>query len=311
MLNSNSELRALTGLRGVAALTVALAHYQLPAFGAANRLFFWHNPAVDLFFCLSGFTLALVYVRKPIGRLGLWNYAVARLARIYPLYIASLLAMMLVRLPIGYAYGSAAGARDLVMQVLMFNSWPFGTGVHWNIPAWSVSVEWFCYLLIFPLLWLVGARIRPTVAVILAAISMVMSFVALSSFFESEDFCGGCLRRTKSSRLDNLCGRSHARNGGVRGRMGGVLNLRGRLPTEHRGGARDRCNRGSHTGLDSRIGVRNRQQYLRAIPVSGAHPRIGERKFGDCSPARIAGYAQTWSLVVFDLFAAHPDARVY
>ena len=89
MLNSNSELKALTGLRGVAALTVALAHYNLPILGAANRLFFWHNAAVDLFFCLSGFTLALVYVGQP-SRLGCGIMGVARFARIYPLYIASL-----------------------------------------------------------------------------------------------------------------------------------------------------------------------------------------------------------------------------
>ena len=35
----------------------------------------------------------------------------------------------------------------------MLNSWPIiGSGVHWDFPAWSISVEWFCYVLMFP--WL-------------------------------------------------------------------------------------------------------------------------------------------------------------
>ena len=40
-----------------------------------------------------------------------------------------------------------------LLQSLMLNSWPIiGSGEHWNFPAWSISVEWFCYVLLFPLL---------------------------------------------------------------------------------------------------------------------------------------------------------------
>ncbi|MGY2845183.1 peptidoglycan/LPS O-acetylase OafA/YrhL [Bradyrhizobium sp. USDA 4509] len=40
----------------------------------------------------------------------------------------------------------------------MLNAWPvIGSGVHWNAPAWSISVEWFCYLFLFPLLLRLGA----------------------------------------------------------------------------------------------------------------------------------------------------------
>jgi len=191
MLKSNSELRALTGLRGAAALTVALAHYNLPILGAVNRLFFWHDAAVDLFFCLSGFTLALVYVGKPLSRTGAWNYGVARFARIYPLYISSLLAMAFIRLPIGNGYDFCAGSRDFVRQVLMVNAWPLGTGVHWNIPAWSISVEWFCYLFVFPPLWLVGARVTAAYATLLAAGCMAVAFMALTFFFDWQIFAAG------------------------------------------------------------------------------------------------------------------------
>src|SRR3954454_4755223 len=75
------ELRALTGLRGVAATIVALAHFQ-QAFPNDDGILMWHN-AVDLFFCLSGFTLSYVYSR---GEFRFASYLTARIARIYPLY---------------------------------------------------------------------------------------------------------------------------------------------------------------------------------------------------------------------------------
>src|SRR5690349_13702809 len=82
---SRPELRALTGLRGVAAATIAVAHLNL--LFPDNSGMMWHN-AVDLFFCLSGFTLSYVYSRETFRLL---NYLTARIARIYPLYVFTLI----------------------------------------------------------------------------------------------------------------------------------------------------------------------------------------------------------------------------
>jgi peptidoglycan/LPS O-acetylase OafA/YrhL len=59
-----------TGLRGIAAMAVLLAH--LNAYSIAGvfdqdiyvALFYWHSFAVDLFFVLSGFILHWVYVDR-------------------------------------------------------------------------------------------------------------------------------------------------------------------------------------------------------------------------------------------------------
>src|SRR5215469_633600 len=87
-----AEIRALTGLRGVAALLVALYHINpnLIAPTATGRFvgkgYLW----VDLFFVLSGFLLAMNYAGKFAGgwKLGAWlDFLLHRVARIYPLYI--------------------------------------------------------------------------------------------------------------------------------------------------------------------------------------------------------------------------------
>lgn len=148
------EVRSLNGLRGVAALSVALGHYQVgnlvPAFA---NLFWWKSAAVDLFFCLSGFTMCLAYRAGEADRLPMRNYLVARAARIYPLYLLSLIACdFIARKPVNITeYQYRYGLWDFVRQMTMTNAWSvIGSGSHSNPPAWSVSVEFFCYLFIFP-----------------------------------------------------------------------------------------------------------------------------------------------------------------
>jgi peptidoglycan/LPS O-acetylase OafA/YrhL len=42
-------------------------------------------------------------------------------------------------------------AVDFVYNLLLVHSWGVADDIHWNFPAWSISCEWFVYLL-FPLL---------------------------------------------------------------------------------------------------------------------------------------------------------------
>src|SRR5689334_9429569 len=85
------ESRALTGIRGVAALWVVLFHLPNPLAGTAfAQVLSRGYLGVDLFFILSGFVLSYAYrdalPEKPMVRQALRFYAV-RLARIYPLHV--------------------------------------------------------------------------------------------------------------------------------------------------------------------------------------------------------------------------------
>lgn len=123
-LSPRPELRALTGLRGLAATAVAVAHFQnaIPAYSGTP--FMWHN-AVDLFFCLSGFTLSYVYNRETFQ---FSSYLTARVARIYPLYLVCLIAAGSLYVwpsvvnPISYPVRTAVS--DFALQLAMLNAWP-------------------------------------------------------------------------------------------------------------------------------------------------------------------------------------------
>ncbi|MGY4169144.1 hypothetical protein ACVIM8_003217 [Bradyrhizobium sp. USDA 4529] len=80
----------------------------------------------------------------------------------YPLYLVTLLiARACIVWPFQInpkTYPVSAAISDASLQTAMLNAWPvIGSGVHWNAPAWSISVEWFCYLFLFPLLLRLGA----------------------------------------------------------------------------------------------------------------------------------------------------------
>ncbi|MGY3234492.1 MULTISPECIES: acyltransferase family protein [unclassified Bradyrhizobium] len=186
--HSRSELRALTGLRGVAATTIALAHLH-QAFPGDNGILMWHS-VVDLFFCLSGFTLSYVYSR---GEFRFSSYLTARFARIYPLYFFTLIIAATAWIVPGSvnltSYPPTSAWTDFLLQTLMLNSWPIiGSSVHWNPTAWSISIEWFCYLLLFPLLLLRKAprssRIRLSCMIVLPA----LSYYFFVSYFDASLF---------------------------------------------------------------------------------------------------------------------------
>ena len=170
------EIRALTGLRIVAALWVVLFHYRPPLWAASPRLHDDMAPVldagaqgVDLFFILSGFVLTWNY----LDRMGpAWSaratlhFLWLRLSRVWPIYLVTMhLAALwiIVTLHVGDLPSPDAeklNAISYVRQLFMVQLWfePFFDGTSWDGPAWSISAEWLAYLL-FGLLVLVVFRI--------------------------------------------------------------------------------------------------------------------------------------------------------
>ena len=160
----------LTGLRFVAAIWVLQYHFSdtvaeaVPQLGGIRTLASGGYVGVDLFFVLSGFIIAHVYLHVPdIHRpRGAARYLWLRLARFYPVHlltlgvIAFLLALEHVTqqdwVPQDGPYTPVTFARNL----LLVHAW--GSSFAWNGPAWSISAEWFAYLM-FPLLAFVLLRV--------------------------------------------------------------------------------------------------------------------------------------------------------
>ncbi|GAB0120167.1 acyltransferase family protein [Acidisoma sp. 7E03] len=162
-----AEVRALTGLRGLAALNVMIGHYDIHSLPFLH-CFDFTDAAVDVFFCLSSFTLCMVYLsdRK---RFNSYDFAVARFARIYPLFAL----VMTVGLLTGYFWGDEAFPhfsdafilKHTLAQFFLIAALPIKSLYgFWNPAAWSVAIEGVCYLFLFPVLvkyWPQVLRLSP------------------------------------------------------------------------------------------------------------------------------------------------------
>jgi peptidoglycan/LPS O-acetylase OafA/YrhL len=171
----SGEIKALTGLRIIAAVWVVLFHFRPMLRAAAPEFSDALAPVlncgaqgVDLFFILSGFVLTWNY----LDRLG-WSWSTRgtlhflwlRLARVWPVYLVTLhlaAAWVIFTLHAGHVPSDEVGrltAVSYVRQLLLVQLWfqPFFDGSSWDGPAWSISAEWLAYLL-FGLLILVVFR---------------------------------------------------------------------------------------------------------------------------------------------------------
>lgn len=192
MQPQRATIAPLTGLRAFAALWVVSHHLRRPILTlvpdseALERFLAAGFLGVDLFALLSGFVISYNYaeaLRRPSARATL-RYLRLRLARIYPLHLFTLGLMLLAYLALP-RFGSAAiesanyGARDFLLNLLLIHGWGLNAGPSWNVPSWTVSAEWFCYLC-FPLAapWLVRLRDRG-LCIALAGVALGATLSAL------------------------------------------------------------------------------------------------------------------------------------
>jgi peptidoglycan/LPS O-acetylase OafA/YrhL len=172
------EIDALTGLRGVAAFWVVIYHvHYLDAMSGPVAVLLRHGYlAVDIFFILSGFVMALSYRDLFSAAFAIKNQCVfmmRRFARVYPLYFVATAACVLVHLHYSSGEFGHPLLVDIAFNLPLMQSWGFAHPI--DGPSWSVSTEWAAYLL-FPALasFVFGKRRSALLALLTALIVMAL-----------------------------------------------------------------------------------------------------------------------------------------
>ena len=181
-----TELRPLTSARGLAAWFVVLYHIRFSIAGLpapALAMFAKGYLAVDFFFLLSGFVIALTWADRLST--GGWSetrrFWWKRVARVYPLHLVMLgsaIALASLLLATGRADPAAFPLAELPLHLLLLQNWGFTDQLSWNTPAWSISAEAGAYLL-FPLFAAAIDWRRLSTAVMLAGIALPLLLLHL------------------------------------------------------------------------------------------------------------------------------------
>ena len=191
-----TDLRALTSLRFLAAMWVAvyalwdhLAVDFRPGLVAKGYL------GVELFFVLSGFILCHVYLAAAgEKRFSYRDFLWARVARVYPLHVATLIGVGVLAIG-AVAAGMAVddgilGWSSLPANLTMTHAWGLAPESAWNHRSWSISAEWFAYLLFPAFAWAAWqVKDRPwiaTAAGVVFLFALYLVFPRLTGFHLTE-----------------------------------------------------------------------------------------------------------------------------
>ncbi|MEG6142744.1 acyltransferase [Enterobacter kobei] len=154
------EIKALTGIRGLAAALVVCYHTMWVSTFKNGYL------AVDMFFILSGFIMMTVYCDKFKDAVNGTEYALFmwnRVARIYPVYAL----ITLITVLIAFFSGESFDIKRIAVNLSMLQS----VGISDSIvgPSWSISVEFIAYLT-FPMIALITLRSQPARIMLLSLV---------------------------------------------------------------------------------------------------------------------------------------------
>lgn len=188
----NSErFVTLDALRGLFAVIVVMFHYAL-YFNTPLTHLVWLKSGylmVDAFFVLSGF----VMVHASAGRLQTLRDAGAfmlrRFFRLWPLHALILLWLVLQELVKLYlqahqgvdvahqAFSEAFALDKLAASLVLVHSLGLFEGQVWNVPSWSISTEFYAYLVFAVVAWRATAAqlIMLSFLVLLAALFWVLN----------------------------------------------------------------------------------------------------------------------------------------
>ncbi|MGO9471832.1 MAG: acyltransferase family protein [Rhodomicrobium sp.] len=163
MNTSSLRFRALDSWRGICALIVALYHFE-----PLGRMYSGHLRSitiigngwlfVDFFFVLSGFVIYYTYSGKLTDRASIMNFAIRRFGRVWPLHAAIL--VMLIAIELAKLYSARHGAviesqpftevyavSSIFTNIALVQALGWDSILTWNIPSWSISVEFYTYLI--------------------------------------------------------------------------------------------------------------------------------------------------------------------
>jgi peptidoglycan/LPS O-acetylase OafA/YrhL len=177
--------RALDAWRGVAALVIAASRLYVDSALWHSPLVRFSWPLVDFFFVLSGFVIAHAYLHRLDAPGAAGGFVLRRVGRLWPLHLFTLGVLVALE-----AAKWLMVARGIPSDTVPFTGdqapaqlWPNLFLVQalgpfpasWNTPSWSISVEFWTYLVFLAVVLTARSRL------VLASVALVAVSLAVLS----------------------------------------------------------------------------------------------------------------------------------
>ena len=198
------KFQSLDGFRGIAAVMVVLYHSRFHAEPSAVALVKNSYLFVDFFFILSGFIMTHAYWDRIGKTVSFKRFFILRVGRLYPLHLFMLLAWLPYIGAKAYVYSQGIGGTDplilnnastFIANLFLAQSLGFydlASLFSWNFPSWSISAEFYTYLVFFASALIILAR-KKILKVVLGLFLLGFFLLSLSDTGERFRIFGECL----------------------------------------------------------------------------------------------------------------------
>ena len=182
------NLPNLTPLRAIAAMAVVVFHLN-----EISIVFVTQQQSmllrkcylmVDLFFIMSGFIMLHVYgesFSKAVNWKSFSKFIKARFARLYPLHFFMLLVLVILFFPSSNDNPVIARIDSFIAiptNLLLLQSFGLHNIFTWNVPSWSISAEWWAYM-VFPFLAMSLAKNKRMAIILITLLAIIIYFSIL------------------------------------------------------------------------------------------------------------------------------------
>ena len=178
------RFQALDSWRGIAALLVTCGHIRFLGHQYDWALVRGSWLCVDFFFVLSGFVIAHAYGKRLVEGYDSFSFAIRRFGRLWPLHIVVLIMFIMLEIvkwglatgglispdTVAFDAGERFSLSSMFSNVFLLQSLGLHDELTWNMPSWSISTEFYTYL-IFAKVCLITHRRARLVAVAAIAIT--------------------------------------------------------------------------------------------------------------------------------------------
>ncbi|HGE6097131.1 TPA: acyltransferase family protein [Vibrio cholerae] len=156
----NKRFEALDAFRGLCAIAVVIFHMHIVSSISELDFFRGSSIFVEFFFVLSGFVLAHGYGFKI--SLGFKDFIKSRFFRLYPLHLFMFVVFVILEFLklcaykyFGITFNSApfsesTAVSEMIPNLLLMQAWlPFTNSMSFNYTSWSISIEFYLYIILF------------------------------------------------------------------------------------------------------------------------------------------------------------------